>query len=316
MNKKSGCPDIWQVWDIDHGSNLLLEAKPKWTGDELAHLVAYPQMSFLRHGRPDLHGDSIEIGQFGHENFEAVMRKAVRQAFQRHIHGEKRAIHLELIETEMIPPDYRLIPRVLTRDSIGEIAANVNKQSFILRYISDEDKLTAYREMDKLSEKPEYKNWSTMPGSRIQTICTFYDVGDCIRGLMKIGLNLVRAHCPDTMINHTTFDQAMRRILGEGHPHQELLRRMGFLRATDVAPINDAGGGHSFRLIHDAGHWFVYSSVFGGSVGTMVFFPGPNGEKWRCAYIVAPLRSPKWTFQIRPLIQPLHYQVQLAKFRK
>jgi hypothetical protein len=303
---------IWQAWDIDHGSNLLLEAKPKWIGNDLAHLVAYPQMSFLRPGRPDLHGDMIEIGKFGHENFEAVMRKGVRQAFQRHVHGEKRAIHLERIQTDMIHPDYRLIPRVFTRHSIGEIAANVNKQSFILRFVSDEDKRMAYREMDNLSEKPEYKNWSTTPGSRIPNFCTFYDIGDCIRGLMKIGLNLIAAHCPDTVINHTTFKQAMRLILGECCPHEDVIHRMGFLRASDVVPINDAGGGHSFRLIHDAGRWFVFSSFFGGSVGTMVFFPGPNGEKWQCADIVAPIRSKKWTFEVRPLIQPFSYKVQLA----
>jgi hypothetical protein len=134
--------------------------------------------------------------------------------------------------------------------------------------------------------------------------------------LMKIGLNLVAAHCRDTMINHTTFDQAMRLILGEGHPHQGLIHRMGFLRAKDVVPINDAGGGHSFRLIHDAGHWFVFSSFFGGSVGAMVFFPGPNGEKWRCADIVAPIRSPKWSFKTFPLMQPFSYQVQLMGTRE
>jgi hypothetical protein len=304
---------IWQVWDVDHGSrNLLLEAKPKWIGTDLAHLVAYPQMSFARPGRPDLHGDMIEIGKFGHHNFEAVMRKAVRQAFQRHVHGEKRAIHLERIQTEMIHPDYRLTPRVFTRHSIGEIAANINKQSFILRYVSDEDKRMAFREMDKLSERREYENWSTTPGSRIPNFCTFYDIGDCIRGLMKTALNLIAAHCPNTVINHTTFNQVMRLILGEGHLHQSSIYRMGFVRAHDVEPINDSAGGHSFRLIHDNGHWFVFSSFFGGSVGTMVFFSGPNGEKWRCADIVAPIGSQKWTFKKLPLIQPLSYKIQLA----
>jgi hypothetical protein len=129
---------------------------------------------------------------------------------------------------------------------------------------------------------------------------------------MKMGLNLIAAHCPNTIINHSTFDQVMRLILGEGHLHQDVIHRMGFLRASDVVPINDADGGHSFRLIHDSGRWFVFSSFFGGSVGAMVFFPGPNGETWRCADIVAPIGSQKWTFKTRPLIQPLTYKVQLA----
>src|SRR4051794_29926242 len=40
------------VWDVDHGSrNLLVEAQPVWASDYvLNQLVAYPQVTFDKHG--------------------------------------------------------------------------------------------------------------------------------------------------------------------------------------------------------------------------------------------------------------------------
>lgn len=40
--------------------------------------------------------------------------------------------------------------------------------------------------------------------------------------------------------------------------------------------------------------WHVFSSFFGGKIGSYVRVPGPNHEPWRCADLVAPLWSKDW----------------------
>jgi hypothetical protein len=101
------------------------------------------------------------------------------------------------------------------------------------------------------------------------------------------------------------FEQVMRLFLGEGQLHPNLFTRMGFVQANDIQCIKDVSGGHSFRLVHLQGHWHIFSSFFGGRIGSYVFFPGPNYECWSCADIVAPINSKDWGFVKAPITQSI-----------
>ncbi len=102
----------------------------------------------------------------------------------------------------------------------------------------------------------------------------------------------------------------MRLILGEGQISPQLFNIMGFVRAKEIQCIKDEGGGHSFRLVHVDRYWRVYSSFFGGRIGSFVLIPGPNHETWACADILAPIKSKDWVFTKLEIIQPIEVKVE------
>jgi hypothetical protein len=302
--------DLWQAWDVDENARrLLVEAKPKWDGHLLSALIPYPQITFERDG-PVMRGDLEEMQQFGFDNFETVLNKAVRNAFDRHRAGVKRrALHLERVQSNIVESNYRLAPRVYTTHTISEIAKKIDKQSFIVRYVTDEDLRHAYRWMAKLGETPRHKGWKSALGSHLPAISLFFDIGWTVRALMKIGVNLLASYCEKTSVNHETFAQAIRLITGKAHMNPGLFKHFGFVKPANVEPIKKTGC-HSFRLVYAPGQWMVYSSFFGGRIGSFVAFPGPNHEDWSCADIVAPIKSRDWIFTKPTILQPMNVEVQ------
>jgi hypothetical protein len=302
--------DIWQAWDVDHRSqNLLLEAKARWASDgTLDALITYPQVVFEKSG-PAYRGDYETVGRFGLENYQHVMSKAVRIAFFKHCAAMK-TLHLEKVQAGLIYQGYRLAPRVFSKHSVEEIVANIEDQSFTLRYVTNEDKQHAFRAMDRLGEQSRMKGWSYSLGSHFPTIAVYFDVGDTVRALAKIGLNLIAAYCPATPVNHDTFQAAIQLVRGDLPINQSVLEAIGFVRPEGVLPIAAPGKGHSFRMLHLDGRWHIYSSFFGGRMGSYVHFPGPNLEAWSCANIVAPVRSSKWIVTKSRILQPLAVKVE------
>jgi hypothetical protein len=98
---------LWQVWDIDHASgDQLVEARPNWVDGELNELVCYPQMIF-EGGGIALRGNAREAIQFGNENFENVLVKAVYSAFKRYNAGaKKKGLIFEQIDRDLIEQGY------------------------------------------------------------------------------------------------------------------------------------------------------------------------------------------------------------------
>lgn len=307
---------LWQAWDVDHAAkHLLVEAWPSWNNDgSLGSLTCYPQITFERTG-PDVRADREEIKRFGKDDFAGVLFKAARRCFERYRAGEKRALHFEHIQSGVIRNGYRLAPRVFARRSISEIDANVQKQSFILRFSSQDDRRFALSSLENLGETRRLKNWSEFPGSRLPTFSFFFDMGQTLRALMKLGLNLVAAYCPNTPVNHESFPHPVRVIKGHFQIPPSVIADNGFSYADDVKSIKADDGGHSFRLLHLDGVWHIYSSFFGGEIGASVRFPGPNRESWSCADIVAPMRSKSWTFRPSRILQPLRVRVEWSEAR-
>ncbi len=293
---------LWQAWDVDHQSNnLLVEAKPAWAAEEsLTSLVCYPQIVFERSG-PQVYGDPEEFRRFGHDAGK-VLFLAARHAYRRYREGEKGAINFERVRSGVILDGYRLPPRIFTPHAIEAVARNIETQSFVLRFTSESDKLFALRSFANLNDGSQLQKWTYKPSSQYPEIGVFFDIGDTMRALMKIGLNLIAAYCPNTPVDHNSFAGVIRVIRGEVQFPPRILMSNGFVHPEDVAVINAAEKAHSFRLVHIDGVWRVYFSFFGGQVGACVHVPGPNHEKWAHADIVAPIGSKDWTIKTSSIL--------------
>jgi hypothetical protein len=302
---------LWQAWDVDNESNnLLVEARPEWAADEsLNALISYPQITFERSG-PEVRGDAVEFRQFGQEEATKVLFQAVRHCFGRYRDGEKGALNFERVRSGVIHDGYRLAPRIFTPHPIDEVVSNIRKQSFVLRFGSEEDKHFALQSLPNLNDGSQLKKWTHKLGSHFPTICFFFDIADTMRALMKLGLNLIAAHCPNTPVNHESFARAIRVIRGEaGQIPPRVMMSNGFVHAEDVQAIKAEGNAHSFRLVHVDGKWHVFSSFFGGQVGSYVRVPGPSYEGWRCADIEAPLGSKDWTCRTSTILPYMKMRV-------
>jgi hypothetical protein len=130
-----------------------------------------------------------------------------------------------------------------------------------------------------------------------------------MRALAKIAVNLLAHCCPNTPLDFQTIPDVIRVIKGVAPVSASLLSANGFVRARDIQSLAADANAHSFRLLHWNGEWCVYSSFFGGQMGSFVSFPGPNQESWTCADIVAPLRSRDWVVRNSQIIQPLRVKI-------
>ena len=206
---------VWQVWDVDHADrHLLVEARPAWAEDEgMNSLVCYPQITFERRG-PQVRGDAEEFERFGREDATRVLFKAVRECFNRWCKTGS-GLHFERIQSGVIQDGYRLTPRVFTRHTIADVARNIRNHSFILRYVTEADKNFALSSLSKIGDDTKCNTWSQQRGSSCPSLSCYFDVAETLRALMKIGLNLIAAYCPQTPVNHESFANAVRIIRGE-----------------------------------------------------------------------------------------------------
>jgi hypothetical protein len=300
---------LWQVWDVDHAAgNLLIEAKPRWVNGLLDSVRYYPQIVFEDSG-PTLRADLEDMAALGFESFERVLVRAAKNAFQRHCARVKGALYFERVQPTLIERGYRLPPRVFSSHTITEIAEDINEQTFIVRYTEDRDRKRALRGLASLGDQ-RFRARKQVMGSPVPTISCHFDVGDTLRALMKIGVNFLAAYCKKTPVNPDTFRQAIRLIRGEVHAPPQLLMSNGFVRAEDIKVIKGEKGAHTFRLVYLDRRWLVYSSFFGGRLGAVVHFPGPNKEEWNTADITAPIGRKDWTVTTSAIIQPLRVRIE------
>ncbi|MBI1913207.1 MAG: hypothetical protein HYS12_00355, partial [Planctomycetes bacterium] len=178
-----------------------------------------------------------------------MLFKAVSRCFAKWCKTGK-GLNFERIQSDVIRDGYRLAPRIFTQHTIGEIARNINKQSFIIRYVSTEDKQFALNSLSKLEAGPKLNNWSQQRGSYSPTICYFFDIAETLRALMKIGLNLIAAYSPKTPVDYQAFASAIRIIRGEMQMRPAAFRGNGFVHAEDIQCIKAGDRDHSFRLMH------------------------------------------------------------------
>jgi len=62
--------------------------------------------------------------------------------------------------------------------------------------------------------------------------------------------------------------------------HPSVLNKNGFVRMEDMEPIKSDQTNHSFRILYTDTEWHIYSSFFGGRIGTFISIPGRSMEDW------------------------------------
>lgn len=301
---------IWQTWDVDHAArNLLLEAKPDF---DQKSMTLFPQIVFEPRG-PQIRGDYEEMRRFGADDFRKVFVKFVLQAFRAHEAGEKRRLILESmgLNTELLQ-QYRYPPRVFARRPIREFRKGM---AFILRYQNDADRRFAMAGLEGWQPDTDWRGYEVGLGSRLPSVRCFWDAKKTLRGLAKIGVNLLAKYCVKTSVDRTSFLDVVRAIRGEVELNPTLFRSNGFVWPSDLDAIRFVDG-HSFRLLYDRGRWRVFSSFFGGRICSVTMFSGPNQEGWNCLDVCAPLRSRSWTTEVHNVLLPLRTHVEWEDFAR
>ena len=177
---------------------------------------------------------------------------------------------------------------------MAKVAANINKASFTLRFLTAEDREFAFNQIANLPASDAKKEIYTSKGATNAVTGFKYDHGKSVRALIKIGINSIAAFCKNTLVDKTTFPQAVMMAREEFCLRPEYLRDNGFVHA-EGSSFGLGGKDHLIRLVRDLDNWHVYFSFFGQQIGAYVVFRGPSGEDWRTADIVAPFKSDKWS---------------------
>jgi hypothetical protein len=291
---------VWQTWDVDHSDgNLLLEAKPSFSGSSM---TLFPQMLFKPDG-PQLRCDLEQVKRFGRDRFQTVFIEAMLRAFHAFKSGKRNRLSQKRIElNEQLLQRYQYPPRIFTRHNIEEVT---NRSSFELQYCHAADKRFALSSLAQWDSSKRFRDSGESIGSGFPVIRSYSDANKTMRALFKLAINLLAASCPNTPVNATGLRPVISIVLGTAPILPRLFVETGFVSPAAVAPINAGNREHSFRLLHIDGAWCIYSSFFGGQMGAVVRFPGPNAEYWRCADVVAPIDSNDWTFRTSSILQPL-----------
>jgi hypothetical protein len=300
---------LWQAWDVDESEgNLLIEARPIWEQGGLT-LMQYPQIHFDLTG-PQIRCDVEEMNRFGREEFVSVLVGEVRRVFEDFLRGNRREFKHEPVQASVPERGFRYIPRVYGAHTIEEMAARGKKQ-YRLRYLTVEDRDFALETLGNIASWKPFQNAHVREGAKVGRFSIYFDRVSAMRGMMKIGLNLIAAYCRRTPVNFRTFNPVARLIKGDDENEHQLLEQSGFVKAEAIQSIA-VSGAHTFRLIYknpqtigEPGTWTVYQSYFGGRIGAIVNFPGPNKEEWNTLDIVAPIGSRDWQTQEHSLILPL-----------
>lgn len=300
---------LGQCWDIDHSSdNLLLESTPDFAGDSQ---TVCPQMVFETFGA-QLRGDHESLQRVGADRCYKVFVRYMLEAFQEFRAGIKRRIHLKRIPTNrFIQSQYRYPPRIFSRSPIDEFRTGM---SFELRALDEGGLKWALSRLDNWDASATLKNLAVHLGAAMGAVRLSFEGGKVLRALVKMGINLLAAYCPNTPVNRDGFRDVIQVIVGELDVASQLLRANGFVVADDVQAIK-AASAHSFRLLYMDNHWHVYASFFGGRIGSVVRIPGPSRENWICADIVMPIRSRDVRFSTGGLLQPLTVRVEWKDVR-
>lgn len=301
---------IWQAWDVDENSGLLLEGRPNF---ERGSFTAYPQIIILPVGE-QLRSDYQELLEFGIERFHVLFSRRLRKAFWEHEHGNRKAIQFVHVSHNGGPlANYRYPPRFFVRGSVAEACAN---KTIELSYHSRSARRFALSRIESgLNLRPLVRTEVAI-GSALPTLRFFCDGGKVWRALAKIAVNLLHHFCRETLVNYQTFPRVIAEILGTQTFEPSRLDRSGFVCAGDVATIASDRQSHTFRLSWEKGWWNAAMAFFGGQIGAAVKFPGPNKEQWRTLDIRAPINSNDWTVSPSSLIIPARFNVEWLDLNK
>lgn len=285
---------LWQAWDVDHqANNLLVEASPDWNADgTLKNLTCYPQLVFDR-PRIVTRGDAEQAEMFGHRNFANLLIRAAKNAYGR-FRETGKGIRFEEIYSNVVRSGYRMPARLFTPRTIFELANDVDKATFVLRFVDPNDRKPALDKIPEIIPHDGRSHWKQQLGSHAPALSFYFDIGMTIRGLIKIGFNLVAALCERTDVGRSNFPEAVHIIQTGFTPTRRHLSTIGYVHPESLMSLHRDDPSHVFQVVHHQMAWHVYSSFFGGRVCSYVNFPGPSNEDWTTATVVAALDSDEW----------------------
>ncbi len=200
---------------------------------------------------------------------------------------------------------------MFSRTPIFELASSLRRDeraSFIVRYKNNDGRRLCLHQLSEFASLPSTRSFDREVGSTSPSFRLCFDMRVVLRALMKLGMNLLAAYCPNTPVNRDCFRNTIEFILDEVAADPTVFSRNGFVDPSAVQGFRDFSG-HAFRLQHIDGDWHVESSFFGGRVASFVRIPGPNLESWSWKEIRVPLKSRDWLFDSGTITVPLNPRI-------
>ncbi len=303
-----------EYWDVAEGlDNLLLEATPSSDGQS-SHL--YPQLVIEDSGIC-VWGNLDDIRRFGEDAFQGVLFKMMRNAYDRHKSGAKELLHHNAMLPSAVPKGHRLPPRIFTRNSIAQLMTNPHGRfSFETRYSRKSDRVAIEKLLSTLSPNSRGTRFEMRPGSLTPIVGGSINLTLMVRGLLKIGVNLIAYACRRTQVSSASFGPAIRAVIGADPLNSVAIVSTGFVCPDSLTLIHDEAGAHRFLLQHHSSQWSVYMSFFGGLGCAVARLPGPCDEQWNSCTIVAPIDSGNWERIESPIVYPIIASVRTHDFHK
>lgn len=301
---------IWQAWDVDEKSGMLLDGRPDF---ERSSFKLYPQIIIVPGGE-QFWADYEELRGFGVDRFHVLFARRLRKAFWEYQHGNKKAIQfVHISHNDGLLTNYRYPPRFFVRGSILEACTD---KTIELGYVGRCAQRFALSRVESGLNLRPLERAEIAIGSALPTVRCFCDGGKVWRALAKIAINLLHRYCSKTPVNCQTFSRVIAEIMGARPFNPNRLDGSGFVRATDVATFAADKKSHTFRLSWEKGWWNAAMAFFGGQIGAAVKFPGPNNEQWCTLDIRAPINSTAWTVSKSSLLIPARFNVEWFDLNK
>lgn len=296
---------LWQTWEVDRTQgNLLLEARADFTQQSM---TVYPQVILSPNGAA-FRGDYEDMARIGPENFVRVLIRAAIRAFRHFRAGDDGWVHSERLDDHPgVARGFAYPPRLFSRSSIVDLAHDLKsgkKSSFIFRYGTVGERRQGLRVLEDLQTYPRVSDHQKVMGSALPAIRCFFDLTRTLRGLVKIGFNLLAAYCSSTPIDSVHCPDTTAFVLGRIGASPQGFSQNGFVDPSEFRDFEDPAGGHVFRIQHYRGNWEIQSSYFGGRVASFVRIAGPNREDWNRADVLVPLNDRNWQFTKSSLLLP------------
>src|SRR5207249_8556008 len=91
--------------------------------------------------------------------------------------------------------DYRYPPRIFSRRPIAQFRRGM---SFEFQYLTTAEKNFALSQLEAWDDSRRFGELEIRRGSALPAIRCFFDAAKVLRALVKLGVNLLAAFCPNT----------------------------------------------------------------------------------------------------------------------
>ncbi len=296
---------IWQAWDVDESrGNLLLEGRPDF---DRGSFRLFPQIIVDQVGE-QLWGNYDELRDFGMDRFAVLFNRRLKKALWEYEHATGKGIHFNrLPRSESLLARYHYLPRFFVRGTVEEACLN---KTIELGYASKSARRLALGRVESGIDLRSTGRPAISMGSAFPTVRYTFQADKVWRALAKIAVNILHHSCRATSVNRTNFSRVINEIRGDQTLAPSRLARGGFVRAVNIRSLASGLRSHSARLFWENGRWKAVFAFFGGQIGAVVSFSGPNNETWCTLDVTAPLHSDNWTFIPSSLIIPMRFDVE------